>query len=189
MNIIGKTIPAVALCMLAGGCASQGQGGAYSVKVAAYAAPSFDPAWKHRVWPVDSALENDKGFAEVAGQVTRAMEGAGLSTAAVYERPNVVVLVKYGADVPGPAKGRYLELTAYDADLFDVAKEARQAWQVRVVADSAANLKSAMPYMISAAQPYLGKGADAEVHVTIPQGDKGAEFIRSGARTVVRKRG
>ena len=186
MELFGKAIAATALCMLAGGCATQQ--GDYNVKVAAYAAPSFDPAAKHRVWPVDATLENDKGFENVAGQVTRAMEVAGLTTAAVYERPNVVVLVKYGADVPGPTKGRYLELTAYDADLFDNAKEARQAWQVRVVSNSAADLKSAMPYMISAAQPYLGKGADAEVHVTVPQGDKDAEFIRSGARQV-RKRG
>jgi hypothetical protein len=188
MKLIGKTVAATALCLLAGGCATQQQA-AYNVKVAAYAAPSFDPASKHRVWPVDSALENDKGFEDVAGQVTRAMEGAGLTTAAVYERPNVVVLVKYGADAPGPSKGRFLELTAYDADLFDTAKEARQAWQVRVVSDGAANLKSAMPYMISAAQPYLGKGANAEVRVTIPQGDKDAEFIRSGTRQGARKRG
>lgn len=82
--------------------------------------------------------------------------------------------------------------TLYDRELVlqgvDVAKwsgtrDVENLWQVQVTSTGESNdIREALPYMLAAARPYLGRSTGKQIVVTVKQKDPEAEFIRTGVK-------
>lgn len=72
-----------------------------------------------------------------------------------------------------------LTLTAYDNRMGASIKEPKQLWNVTVTnIDHSENLRAYIPYMVTAALPYMGKDTGSQIYLSIAQDDEQAAFIK-----------
>jgi len=76
---------------------------------------------------------------------------------------------------------RRLTLEAVDAAAWSGARQMKRLWQVEVVSTGADDdLRAALPYMLRAAQPYLGRSSGRQLVVNLKKKDASVDAIRGG---------
>lgn len=86
-------------------------------------------------------------------------------------------------------RDRSRHVTVYEKKLlisaWNYVDGARQdeLWTVSVAArDQESNLRGYLPYLLSAALPYIGERTDGEVYISLKENDDSVEWVRSGLR-------
>lgn len=86
---------------------------------------------------------------------------------------------------------RVVEIVAFDANHLERNRELREVWKVSISSEgTSGDLRLLMPYMIAAAQPYLGKSTGKQaIMVNFGRDDNRVAAIRDGdTRTKEQKR-
>lgn len=80
---------------------------------------------------------------------------------------------------------RWLDITGFDVAEYERSKEMKPLWKIQVRSvGSMGDLRHIVPYMLTAAQPYIGTSTGRSVTVNLVNGDERVEALRSGPAAV-----
>jgi len=83
---------------------------------------------------------------------------------------------------------RFITIRAYDVAAYAKTQQMHELWQMQVRSSGVSgDLRYVLPYMLRAAQPYLGRSTGRAIDASYLQDDPQVEFIRTGV-TPTKKR-
>lgn len=160
----------ILLFLILCGCANHSS---LPVKVDAIASSDSDRKMKYVLMPgSDSINKTDLQFLEFSRYLDKALISQGFKKS-VDNEAQIAILAAYGAVTSAAGYGlvNLMSLRAYDAN-GKPGENATQVWSVDAsTSNMSGDMRRALPYLISAARPYLGKDSRGRVDEWVTDND------------------